>query len=90
MLSACIWMLALSLQPVLMHVSAPVGCAAWTSAERLHCKLLATANIAKAAIAAQVTLDTVEVVLALKGDGFVRREHEEGLKEAVQEAAAGA
>ena len=37
----------------------------------------------------QVTLDTVEVVLALKGDGTVDRDHEEGLKQAVQEAAVG-
>ena len=37
----------------------------------------------------QVTLDTVEVVLALKDDGSGQREHGEGLKETVQQAAAG-
>ena len=38
---------------------------------------------------AQVMLDTVEVVLALKGDTPAGHEHAEGLKQAVQEAAAG-
>ena len=38
----------------------------------------------------QVTLDTVEVVLALKSDEPGGLEHGDGLKEAVQEAAAGA
>ncbi len=37
----------------------------------------------------QVTLDTVEVVLALKDDGSGQHEHGEGLKETVQQAAAG-
>ena len=37
----------------------------------------------------QVTLDTVEVVSALKDDGSGQHEHGEGLKETVQQAAAG-
>ncbi len=39
--------------------------------------------------AMQVTLDMVEVVLALKDDGTGQHEHGEGLKETVQQAAAG-
>ena len=42
-----------------------------------------------AGVIMQVTLDTVEVVLALKDDGSGQHGHGEGLKETVQQAAAG-